>query len=59
VTETATGEYRAETVPTPALLASLTAWMADRDLALGSITAGPERLEDVFLKLVAEPDREH
>jgi ABC-2 type transport system ATP-binding protein len=59
VTEVSPGDYRVDTAPTPALLASLTAWMAERNLTLGSISAGRERLEDVFLKLVAKPDLEH
>jgi ABC-2 type transport system ATP-binding protein len=56
VTEGPPGAYRVDTAPTPTRLASLTAWMAERDLALNSISAGGERLEDVFLRLVAEPD---
>jgi hypothetical protein len=39
------------------MLASLTAWLAERDLALGSLRAGRERLEDLFLRLVSERDR--
>ena len=57
VIEGPAGEYLVATTPTPALLASLTAWMAERDLALGSLRAGRERLEDLFLRLVSERDR--
>jgi ABC-2 type transport system ATP-binding protein len=57
-TEGPPGDYRVEAAPTPARLAALTAWMAERDLTLSSIRAGGERLEDVFLKLVASPDPE-
>jgi ABC-2 type transport system ATP-binding protein len=56
VTEGPPGEYCAAVPPTPGLLAALTTWMAERDLQLGSIHAGRERLEDVFLRLVAQPD---
>lgn len=58
VIEASPGEYRVAIVPTPILLASLTTWMAERDLTLGSLSAGRERLEDVFLKLVAKTDPE-
>jgi len=54
VTETLPGDYRVAAVPTPALLASITAWLAERDLALGSLRAGRERLEDLFLRLVSD-----
>jgi len=58
VREDPAGEYCVATPPTPTLLAALTAWMAERDLTIGSITAGRERLEDVFLRLVAKPEME-
>ena len=51
------GDYVVAGALTPALLAALTAWMAERDLAVGSLRAGHERLEDVFLRLVNDPDR--
>lgn len=52
--EAAPGEYVVATEGTPALLAALTAWLAERDLALGDLRAGRQRLEDVFLRLTAE-----
>ena len=36
---------------------ALTAWLADRDLPLGDLRAGRQRLEDVFLRLVDRRDR--
>lgn len=47
------GEYRIEAPPTPANVACLTAWLADRDLPLADLRAGRQRLEDVFMKLTA------
>ncbi|HKH87626.1 MAG TPA: ABC transporter ATP-binding protein [Acidimicrobiales bacterium] len=59
VTEGPPGEYLVSTQPVPALVAALTAWLAERDLALGDLRAGRQRLEDVFLRLTgsgaAEP----
>jgi ABC-2 type transport system ATP-binding protein len=37
--------------PVPALVAELAAWLAERDLQLGDLRAGRQRLEDVFLRL--------
>ena len=47
------GEYRAEVAPTPANVAALTAWLAERDLPLGDLRAGRQRLDDVFRRLTA------
>lgn len=56
VEEVATGEYVVHAAATPVLVAALTAWLAARDLALGDLRAGRDRLEDVFLRLVAVED---
>ncbi len=56
VSEGPAGEYLVTTMLTPALLAILTTWMAERDLTLDSLRAGRERLEDVFLRLVNQQD---
>ncbi|MFL6207181.1 MAG: ABC transporter ATP-binding protein [Acidimicrobiales bacterium] len=48
------GEYVVRAAGTPALIASLTAWLADNDLPLTDLRAGRQRLEDVFLRLVAD-----
>ncbi|MCU1455463.1 MAG: transporter [Acidimicrobiales bacterium] len=53
VEELSPGEYRIETPPSPANVAALTAWLAERDLPLADLRAGRHRLEDVFLKLTA------
>ncbi len=45
------GQYLLHAEATPAIIAALTAWLADRDLALSDLQAGRERLEDVFLRL--------
>ncbi|MDP9069962.1 MAG: ABC transporter ATP-binding protein [Actinomycetota bacterium] len=54
VVEERPGEYRADTDATPAAVARLTAWLADHDLPLADLRAGRQKLEDVFLRLVAE-----
>ncbi len=55
VTEGGPGDYVVPGALTPALLASLNTWMAERGLALGTLRAGHERLEDLFLRLVSDP----
>jgi ABC-2 type transport system ATP-binding protein len=56
VREVEPGEYLVEAEGTPSLVAALTAWLADRDLPLADLRAGRQRLEDVFLRLVADAD---
>lgn len=51
VTEERPGSYRAGVASSPANVAALTAWLAERDLPLGDLRAGRQNLEDVFLKL--------
>jgi ABC-2 type transport system ATP-binding protein len=51
VVEVAPGEYRVDGAPEPTRVAALTGWLADRDLPLGDLRAGRQRLEDVFLRL--------
>ena len=50
------GEYLVRAAGSPALVAALTAWLADHDLPLADLRAGRQRLEDVFLRLVADGD---
>jgi ABC-2 type transport system ATP-binding protein len=55
VEEVTPGEYRVTATATPALVASLTAWLAERDLPLADLRAGRQTLEDVFMRLTAAP----
>jgi ABC-2 type transport system ATP-binding protein len=48
------GEYVVRAAGTPLLVANLTAWLAEQDLPLADLRAGRQRLEDVFLRLVAD-----
>jgi ABC-2 type transport system ATP-binding protein len=57
VEEVAPGEYRVAVEPSPANVARLTSWLADRDLALGDLRAGRQRLEDVFVRLTGRGPR--
>ena len=54
VTEVAPGEYRVDGAASPATVATLTAWLAEHDLALADLRAGRQRLEDVFLRLTEQ-----
>lgn len=56
VVEESPGEYRVDAEPTPANVAALTGWLAQRDLPLADLRAGRQRLEDVFLRLTAAVD---
>ncbi len=53
VREESSGEYRVDAPGSPALVASLTAWLAERDLPLTDLRVNRLRLEDVFLQLTA------
>lgn len=53
VEELSPGEYRIDADPSPANIATLTTWLADRDLPLADLRAGRQRLEDVFLRMTA------
>ena len=54
VQEVTPGEYRVATAPTPAAVAALAAWLAERDLPLTDLQAGRRTLEDVFLRLTGD-----
>lgn len=51
VDESSSGDYLVSLEPTPANIAALTAWLAERDLPLADLRAGRQRLEDVFMRL--------
>lgn len=51
VTEVTHGEYQAMAEPTPKNVALITSWLADRNVLVGDLRAGRQRLEDVFLQL--------
>ncbi|MCU1498270.1 MAG: spermidine/putrescine transporter ATP-binding protein, partial [Acidimicrobiales bacterium] len=51
VDEVSPGEYRVAIEPSPANIATLTNWLAERDLPLADLRAGRQRLEDVFLRM--------
>jgi ABC-2 type transport system ATP-binding protein len=53
VIEVTPGEYLVETEPSPAAIAALTGWLAERDLPLADLRAGRQTLEDVFLRMTA------
>ena len=48
------GRHRVACEPSPAVVAALTAWLAERDLALGDLQAGRRTLEEVFMDLTAD-----
>ena len=53
VVEEQPGEYVVDAPGAPALVASLTAWLAEHDLPLADLRAGRQSLEDVFLRLTS------
>ena len=56
VVESTRGEYRASCAPSPANVAALTAWLAERELPLEDLRAGRQRLDDVFRRLTAHAE---
>jgi len=55
VTEERPGEYLVDAPATPAMVAAVTAWLAQHDLPLADLRAGRQTLEDVFLRLTGQP----
>jgi ABC-2 type transport system ATP-binding protein len=53
VSEERRGHYVAQTAPSPAAIAALTAWFAEHDLTLDDLRAGRASLEDVYLQLTS------
>ena len=54
VREPRPGDYVVDVPATPTLIATLTAWLRDRDVTLGELHAGRGTLEEVFLRLTSE-----
>jgi ABC-2 type transport system ATP-binding protein len=54
VEEVHAGEYAVHAPATPDLVASLTAWLRDHDVALGDLRTGRRTLEEVFLRLTSD-----
>jgi ABC-2 type transport system ATP-binding protein len=55
-TEPTPGEYVVAAEPTPANVARITSWLAERNEPLGDLRAGRQSLEDVFLRLTGQGD---
>jgi ABC-2 type transport system ATP-binding protein len=51
VVEVQPGEYQVHAGSTPARIAALAGWLAERNLPLADLRAGRQTLEDVFLRL--------
>jgi ABC-2 type transport system ATP-binding protein len=58
VSETRPGEYVVAAPPAPTTVAAITAWLAERDIALGDLRAERQSLEDVFLRLTRDADEQ-
>ncbi len=48
------GQYRIQAAGTPSLIADLATFLRDHDIAINSLEAGRQSLEDVFMQLVTE-----
>jgi ABC-2 type transport system ATP-binding protein len=54
VVEENPGRYLVDAPGTPATIAALASWLAERDLPMGDLRAGAERLEDLFLRVTGD-----
>jgi ABC-2 type transport system ATP-binding protein len=52
------GEYVVDGAIGPATVATLTSWLAERDVLLAELRVGQQSLEDVFLRLTANGEAE-
>jgi ABC-2 type transport system ATP-binding protein len=50
------GEYVVAAPPSPANVAALTSWLAERDVLVGDLRAGRRRLEEIFERLTRDGD---
>jgi ABC-2 type transport system ATP-binding protein len=55
VTEPEPGSYRVAAEGSPARVAALTSWLADRDITVRNLRTGGGALEDVYMSLVGTP----
>jgi len=55
VEEEAEGRYRVGVRPSPTVVATVTAYLAEHDIGLIDLQGSRQRLEDVFLRLTASP----
>ncbi len=55
VREERPGRYLVSAENSPAIVARLAGWMDEQDVELGELQAGKRSLEDVFLRLTADP----
>ncbi|MDP8922440.1 MAG: ABC transporter ATP-binding protein, partial [Chloroflexota bacterium] len=56
VREERPGEYRVAVDVTPAAIAALAAWLAEREVLLADLRVGRQSLEDVFLRLTTREE---
>jgi hypothetical protein len=59
VSEVSAGRYSVHAASTPQVVAEVTRWLAEQDIAVGVLRAGRETLEEAFLRRLVEGTQEH
>ncbi|MCX7619981.1 MAG: ABC transporter ATP-binding protein [Acidimicrobiales bacterium] len=59
VEERSPGTYRVAAAPEPRLVAALTSWLAQHNVALGDLRAARQSLEEVFIRLTTEASKDN